>query len=163
LWFQNWLAHVCRDISHKKKIYKCNMQQSRKTCVALYLEDEYEKLAMKAHFDYKWLEKPINNWPSFQYKFYKVCMKNKNTVFYHKMMNYCPTYKSRNLLAWNKNETKEIIKLGVKFNKTTPSWSKCPTSNEANVLLNGLHQIQHLGKWRLCHLHGLNLLKRTYA
>jgi hypothetical protein len=29
------------------------MQQSRKTCVALYLEDEYEKLAMKAHFDYK--------------------------------------------------------------------------------------------------------------
>jgi hypothetical protein len=29
------------------------MQQSRKTCVALYLEDEYEQLVVEAHFDYK--------------------------------------------------------------------------------------------------------------
>jgi hypothetical protein len=34
--------------------------------------------------------------------------------------------------TWNKNETKEIIKLGVKFGKIVPSQNKCPTLNEPN-------------------------------
>jgi hypothetical protein len=29
------------------------MQQNKKTCVALCLEDEYEELAMETRFDYK--------------------------------------------------------------------------------------------------------------
>ncbi len=143
------------------------MQQSRRTCVALYFEDEYEKLAMITHFDYKWPNNPISNWPSFHYNFYKVWMKDKNIIFYHKMMNYCPAYKEKDLLklnlTWNKNETKEIIKLSVKFGKTIPSWNKCPTLDEVYIFLKHVHEIWHLGKWGLCHLHGLNLLKRTYV
>ncbi len=53
------------------------MQQSRKTCVALYLEDEYNQLIMEAHFEYKRPNNPICNRPSFQCKFCKVCMKDK--------------------------------------------------------------------------------------
>jgi hypothetical protein len=52
-------------------------------------------------------------------------MKDNNIIFYHKMMNYCPAYKEKDLLklnlTWNKSETKEIIKLSVKFGKTVPS------------------------------------------
>jgi hypothetical protein len=55
--------------------------------MALYLEDEYEELVMEAHFDYKQPNNPIDNCPSFQCKFYKVCMTDMNTIPYHKMMN----------------------------------------------------------------------------
>jgi hypothetical protein len=55
--------------------------------VALYLENEYEELIMEAQFDYKRLNNPICNWPSFQCKFYKVCMKDNNIISYHIMMN----------------------------------------------------------------------------
>ncbi len=59
---------------------------------------------------------------SFQCKFYKVCMTNMNMISYHKMMNYCLAYKGKDLLKmyliWNNNETKEIIRLGLKFGKT---------------------------------------------
>ncbi len=37
-------------------------------------------------------------------------------------------------LTWNNNETKEIIKLGVKFGKTIPSQNKRPTLNEVDLL-----------------------------
>jgi hypothetical protein len=37
------------------------------------------------------------------------------------------------LETWNKNETKEIIKLGVKFGKIVPSRNKCPTLNQSNL------------------------------
>jgi hypothetical protein len=57
------------------------MQQNRKTCVALYFEDEYEELVVEACSDCKWLDNPICNWPSFQCKFYKVCMKDNNIFF----------------------------------------------------------------------------------
>ncbi len=42
-----------------------NMQQSRGICMALYLENEYEKLVVEAHFDCKQLNNPINSCPSF--------------------------------------------------------------------------------------------------
>jgi hypothetical protein len=52
-------------------------------------------------------------------------MKDNNTIYYHIMMNQCPSYKGKKLLkmylTWNKSETKEIIRLGVKFGKTIPS------------------------------------------
>jgi hypothetical protein len=64
-----------------------NMQQSRRVCMALYFEDEYEKLVMEAHFDCKQPNNPIDNRLSFQCKFYKVCMTAMNTISYHKMMN----------------------------------------------------------------------------
>jgi hypothetical protein len=63
------------------------MQQIKKTCVAMYLEDEYEELAIKTHFDYKQPDNLIGNKPSFQSKFCKVCMKNNNTISYNRMMN----------------------------------------------------------------------------
>ncbi len=37
-----------------------------------------KNLIMETHFDCKWLDNPSGNWPSFQCKFYKVCMKDKN-------------------------------------------------------------------------------------
>jgi hypothetical protein len=37
-------------------------------------------------------------------------------------------------LTWNKSETKEIIRLGLKFGKTIPSQNKCLASNEVNIL-----------------------------
>ncbi len=53
------------------------------------------------------------------------------------MMNLCLAYKGKELLkmysTWNKNETKEIIKLGVKFGKIVPSRNKCPTLNESSL------------------------------
>jgi hypothetical protein len=52
-------------------------------------------------------------------------------------VNQCLFYKGRELLKmyliWNKNETKEIIKLGVKFGKTIPNQKKCPTLNEVDL------------------------------
>jgi hypothetical protein len=63
-------------------------------------------------------------------------MKDKTTLFYHKMMNQCPSYKGKDLKmypTWNKNETKEIVKLGVKFGKTTPSQNKRCTSDEVDL------------------------------
>ncbi len=90
--------------------------------MALYFEDEYEKLVMEAHFDCKQPNNPIDNRLSFQCKFYKVCMTAMNTISYHKMMNQCLAYKGNDLqkmyLTWNKNETKEIIMLVLKFGKT---------------------------------------------
>ncbi len=35
--------------------------------------------------------------------------------------------------TWDKNETKEIDMLHVKFGKPIPSWNKCPTLNETNL------------------------------
>jgi hypothetical protein len=35
------------------RIYKSTMQQSRHHCVALYLKEEYEKLAVEAHNNVK--------------------------------------------------------------------------------------------------------------
>jgi len=91
----------------------------------LYLEDKYEELAVEAHFDYKRLDNLISNQPSFQCKFYKVCMKDKNILSYHRMMNWCSVYKGKKLLkkypTYNKNETEEIIRLNVKVDKTIPS------------------------------------------
>jgi hypothetical protein len=40
------------------------MQQSKEICMALYPEDEYEKLVMEAHFDYKQPNNPIDSRPS---------------------------------------------------------------------------------------------------
>jgi hypothetical protein len=52
-------------------------------------------------------------------------------------VNQCPSYKGRELLKvcmiWNKSETKEIIKLSVKFGKTIPSQKKHPTLNEVDL------------------------------
>jgi hypothetical protein len=42
------------------------MQQSRHHYVALYLEEEYEMLALETHFDVKRLDRPtFGNKPSF--------------------------------------------------------------------------------------------------
>jgi hypothetical protein len=53
--------------------------------VVLYLEDEYEELEMETYFDCKRLDHPIGNRPSFQCKFCKVCLKDKDTFSNHKM------------------------------------------------------------------------------
>jgi hypothetical protein len=49
-------------------------------------------------------------------------MKDKNILSYYRMMNQCVTYKGKALLkmhpTWNKNEMKEIIRSGKKFDKT---------------------------------------------
>jgi hypothetical protein len=91
---------MCRFLENlpTTKIYKCRIQQSRRTCVALYLEDKYEELAVEAHFDYKRFDNLISNQPSFQCKFYKVCMKDKNIFSYHRMMNWCSVYNGKKLL-----------------------------------------------------------------
>jgi hypothetical protein len=42
------------------------MQQSKRHCFALYLDEEYEMLALEAHFDVKRLDIPtFGNMPSF--------------------------------------------------------------------------------------------------
>ncbi len=113
------------------------MQQIRRTCVALYIEDEYQELVIETHFDYKWLNNLIGNWPSFRCKFCKVCMKNNNIFSYHRMMNRCASYKGKELLkmyrTWNKNETKEITRLCLKFGKTILSQNKHLALDEANL------------------------------
>jgi hypothetical protein len=46
---------ICRFVMvQKARIYKYTMQQSRQHCVALYLEEEYEMLALETNFDVKW-------------------------------------------------------------------------------------------------------------
>jgi hypothetical protein len=37
--------------------------------------------------------------------------------------------------TWNKRETKEIIRLSVKFGKTIPSQNKCHVLNEVDLFL----------------------------
>jgi len=70
------------DSKGKSKIYKSTMQQSRHHCVALYLEEEYEMLALEAHFDVKQPNIPtFGNRPSFQCKFCKIMFKDKNNCF----------------------------------------------------------------------------------
>jgi hypothetical protein len=99
------------------------MHQSKHHCVALYLEEEYEMLALEAHFDVKWLDIPtFGNMPSFQCKFYKTMFKDKNTLFYHKMMNLCLEYTGKELLKMYpiiiKFETKKLIRLRGKLYQT---------------------------------------------
>ncbi len=75
------------------------MQQNRQHFVALYLEQEYEMLTLETHFDVKWPDIPtFGNMPSFQCKFCKIMFKDKNTLFYHKMMNLCLEYIGKELL-----------------------------------------------------------------
>jgi hypothetical protein len=49
-------------------------------------------------------------------------MKHENILSYHRMMNQSVIYKGKALLkmypTWNKNEMKEIIRFGKKFDKT---------------------------------------------
>jgi hypothetical protein len=110
------------------------MHQSKHHCVALYLEEEYEMLALEAHFDVKWLDIPtFGNMPSFQCKFYKTMFKDKNTLFYHKMMNLCPEYTGKELLKMypiiTKFETKKLIRLREKHGKTLPNHLKHPNED----------------------------------
>jgi len=56
--------------------------------------------------------------------------KEKNTLFYHKMMNLCPKYTRKELLKMYvtiiKFEAKELIRLGEKYWKTLPNQWKRP-------------------------------------
>jgi hypothetical protein len=88
-------------------------------------------LALEAHFDVKCPNVPtFGNRPSFQCKFYRFMFKDKNTLFYHKMMNLCPKYRRKKLLKMYptvvKFEAKELIRLGQKYGKTLPNQLKCP-------------------------------------
>jgi hypothetical protein len=107
------------------------MQQSKHHCVALYLKEEYEMLALEAHFDVKQPNVPtFGNKPSFQCKFCKTMFKNKNTLSYHKMMNLCPKYIKKELLKMyptiTKPKAKELTKLGDKRGKTLLNHLKRP-------------------------------------
>jgi hypothetical protein len=110
------------------------MQQSKHHCIALYLEEEYEMLALEAHFDVKRLDIPtFGNMPSFQCKFCKIMFKDKNTLSYHKMMNLCPEYTEKELLKMcptiTKSKTKELTKLGEKHGKTLLNFLKRPNED----------------------------------
>jgi hypothetical protein len=52
------ILYIFDSLKGKSKIYKSTMQQNKHHCVALYLEEEYELLALEAHFDVKWLNIP---------------------------------------------------------------------------------------------------------
>jgi hypothetical protein len=102
------------------------MQQSKHHHVTSYLEEEYEMLALEAHFDVKRLDVPtFGNKSSFQCKFYKTMLKNKNTLFYHMMINLCPKYTRKELLKMcptiTKSKAKELTKLGEKHGNTLPN------------------------------------------
>jgi hypothetical protein len=57
---------IFNNLKSKSRIYKSTMQQSRHHCVALYLEEEYEMLALEAYFDVKRPDVPtFNNMFSF--------------------------------------------------------------------------------------------------
>jgi hypothetical protein len=107
---------------------KCTMQQSKKRCVALYQEQEYEELVMEVHFECKQPNILMCNRPTFQCKFYKQCMKDKNIFSFHRMMKLCLNYKGKQLQkmypTWTKNKTKEILRLGEKYGKDTPCKNK---------------------------------------
>ncbi len=53
------------------------------------------------------------------------------------MMNNCLSYKGKILLkmypTWNKSETKEIVRLNVKFGNTIPGWKKHPALDEVDL------------------------------
>ncbi len=110
------------------------MQQNRQHCVALYLEEEYEMLALETHFDVKWLDVPtFGNMPSFQCKFCKIMFKDKNTLFHHRMMNLCLEYIGKELLKMyptiTKFEFQEFIKLREKHGKILPNRLKHPNED----------------------------------
>jgi hypothetical protein len=102
----------------------------------LDLEEEYEMLALETHFDVKQLDVPtFSNKASFQCKFYKTMFKEKNTLSYHRMMNLCHEYTTKELLTMyptiTKSKAKELIKLGEKHGKTLPNHLKHPNENAA--------------------------------
>jgi hypothetical protein len=96
--------------------------------------EEYEMLALGTHFDVKWPHIPtFGNMPSFQCKFCKIMFKNKNTLFYHMMMNLCLEYIGKELLKMyptiTKFEVKELTKLGEKHGKILPNCLKHPNED----------------------------------
>jgi hypothetical protein len=97
------------------------MQQSRHHCVTLYLEEEYEQLALEAYFDIQHVDVLIANRSSFECKFCGNLFKEKNILFYHIMMNLCLDYIGGELLKMYsgmiKVELKELNKLGENFGK----------------------------------------------
>jgi len=115
----------------KSKIYKSTIKQSRHHYVALYLEVEYEMLALETHFDMKCpYILTFSNKPPFECKFCKTMFKNKNTLSYHIMMNLCIEYIGKELLKMyptiTKSKIKKLTKLRKKHGKTLPNHLKCP-------------------------------------
>jgi hypothetical protein len=91
-------------------------------------------LALEAHFDVKRLNIPtFGNMPSFECKFYRNVFKDKNTLFYHRLMNLCPDYTRKELLkiypTITKSKAKKLTKLGEKHGKTLPNQLKHPIEN----------------------------------
>ncbi len=76
---------------------------------------------------------PIENWLSFQCKFYKNCYKDKNTISYHRMMMQCPKYKGKEFLkmylTWTKSKAKKLTRLREKHRKTLLNKSRCPNND----------------------------------
>ncbi len=113
----------CKLLVVQKVRVEYTNQQIRHHCVALYMEKEHEMLALEAHFDMKCPNVPtFDNRPSSQCKFCKSMFKNKNTLSYHIMMNFCLKYTRKELLKMyptiTKYEVKELTKLREKHGKT---------------------------------------------
>ncbi len=91
-------------------------------------------LALEAHFDVKYLDIPtFGNRPSFQCKFCKTMFKDKNTLFYHRMMNLCLEYTRKELLKMHptitKSKAKELTRLKEKHDKILPNCLKHPNED----------------------------------
>jgi len=132
------------------------MQQNRHHCVTLYLEDEYEQLALETYFDIWHVDVFIGNKPSFECKFYGNLFKNKIILSSHKMMNLCLNYMGSELLKMypkmTKVELKELNKLGEKFKKTLPNQSKRTIDDVAKQTTKGLHHQNYRSNHLVYHL-----------
>jgi hypothetical protein len=100
----------------------------------LYLEEEYEMLALEAHFDVKRPDIPtFGNRLSFQCKLCRTMFKDTNTLSYHKMVNLCLEYTRKELLKMfptiTKSNAKELTRLGEKHGKTPSNRLKRPNED----------------------------------
>ncbi len=123
-------------------------QQIRHHCVALYMEKEHEMLALEAQFDMKHPYVPtFDNRPSSQCKFCKSMFKNKNTLFYHIMMNLCLKYTRKELLKLyptiTKYEVKELTRLREKHGKTLSNYLKRPMDDVAEHSTKRVTQVKN--------------------
>ena len=119
----------------KSRIFRCTMKQNRRTCAAIYCEEEYERLVIEAYWQSRSKTMMANNRYKFECIHCKESHKDKNTVSYHRMFNLCKVYKGEEPLkmypTWEPSEHGEKARIALKYGKvSSPTTHTAPQSQK---------------------------------
>ena len=106
------------------------MSHNRKSCVALFLEGEYEALTVEAYWESRVVTTRLDSGRHpFSCKYCKETHLSKNMTSYHRMFNLCKVYKGSTPLkmypTWEKSNPGELHRIAKKWGKVYQSSIIC--------------------------------------